>query len=105
VLRIFIALKIPSPWLGFELATFGSSGQHTNHYTTKATDVALQRHPLFYSELSLRAPYLLPRQLLQLVISPFLGVLIFRPSFHSAGRRSMIADNEGTIACVQEIIQ
>jgi hypothetical protein len=37
VLRIFIALKNPSPWLGFEPATFGSSGQHTSHYTTKAT--------------------------------------------------------------------
>jgi hypothetical protein len=37
VLRIFIALKIPSPWSGFKPSTFGSSGQHTNHYTTKAT--------------------------------------------------------------------
>jgi hypothetical protein len=37
VLRIFIALKNPSPLPGFEPATFGSSGQHTNHYTTKAT--------------------------------------------------------------------
>jgi hypothetical protein len=37
VLRIFIALKNPSPWPGFEPATFGSSGQHTNHYITKAT--------------------------------------------------------------------
>jgi hypothetical protein len=36
VLRIFIALKNPSPWLGFEPASCGSSGQHTNHYTTKA---------------------------------------------------------------------
>jgi hypothetical protein len=36
VRRIFIALKNPSPWPGFETATFGSSGQHTNHYTTKA---------------------------------------------------------------------
>jgi hypothetical protein len=36
VLRIFIALKNPSPWQGFEPVTFGSSGQHTNHYTTKA---------------------------------------------------------------------
>jgi hypothetical protein len=36
VLRIFIALKNPSPWQGIEPATFGSSGQHTNHYTTKA---------------------------------------------------------------------
>jgi hypothetical protein len=37
VLRIFIALKNPSPWPGFEPATFGSSGQHTNHYINKAT--------------------------------------------------------------------
>jgi hypothetical protein len=37
VLQIFIALKNQSPWPGFEPATFGSSGQHTNHYTTKAT--------------------------------------------------------------------
>jgi hypothetical protein len=36
VLRIFIALKNPSPWPGFEHATFGPSGQHTNHYTTEA---------------------------------------------------------------------
>jgi hypothetical protein len=36
VLRIFIALKNPSPWPGFEPATLGSSGQHTNHYTTNA---------------------------------------------------------------------
>jgi hypothetical protein len=37
VLRIFIGLKNPSPRLDFEPATFGSSGQHTNQYTTKAT--------------------------------------------------------------------
>jgi hypothetical protein len=37
VLRIFIALKNSSPWPGFQPATFGSSGQHTNHYITKAT--------------------------------------------------------------------
>jgi hypothetical protein len=37
VLRIFIALKNPSPWPGVEPATFGSSGQDTNHTTTKAT--------------------------------------------------------------------
>jgi hypothetical protein len=40
VLRIFIALKNPSPWLRFEPATFGSSGQHTNHYTTKASELS-----------------------------------------------------------------
>jgi hypothetical protein len=28
VLRIFIALKNPSPWPGFEPATFGSSGHY-----------------------------------------------------------------------------
>jgi hypothetical protein len=38
VLRIFIALKNPSPWPRFEPGTFESSGQHTNHYTTKATE-------------------------------------------------------------------
>jgi hypothetical protein len=41
VLRIFNALKNQSPWRGFEPASFGSSGQHTNHYTTKATDYFL----------------------------------------------------------------
>jgi hypothetical protein len=35
-LRIFIALKIIA-LAGLEPATFGSSGKHTNHYTTKAT--------------------------------------------------------------------
>jgi hypothetical protein len=42
VLRIFIALKNPLPWLGFEPAISGSSGQHTNHYTTKATHTTFQ---------------------------------------------------------------
>jgi hypothetical protein len=37
VLRIFIALKETIVLAGFEHATFGSSGKHTNHYTTKAT--------------------------------------------------------------------
>jgi hypothetical protein len=41
VLRIFIALKYPSPWPGFKPATFASSGQHTNHYTTKATPCSI----------------------------------------------------------------
>jgi hypothetical protein len=36
-LRIFIALKNSLPWPGFEPATFGSSGQQTNHYTTMAS--------------------------------------------------------------------
>jgi hypothetical protein len=42
VLRIFIALA------GFEPATFGSSGKHSNHYTTKATYASLHiyRRPL-----------------------------------------------------------
>jgi hypothetical protein len=35
VLRIFIALKNTSLWSGFEPRTFGSGGQHTNHYTTE----------------------------------------------------------------------
>jgi hypothetical protein len=43
VLRIFIALTNPSPWPGFEPAAFGSSGQHTNHYTTKTTHVHNQQ--------------------------------------------------------------
>jgi hypothetical protein len=42
VLRIFIALKNPSPWPGFEPSTFGSSAQHTNHYTTKAMRICFQ---------------------------------------------------------------
>jgi hypothetical protein len=46
VLRIFIALKNPSPWPGFEPATFGSSGQHTNHYTTKVTSFRNSTVPL-----------------------------------------------------------
>jgi hypothetical protein len=37
VLRIFIALKNPSPWPGFKPTTFGPSGQHTNNYVTKVT--------------------------------------------------------------------
>jgi hypothetical protein len=37
VLRIFIALKNRLPWTGFEPATVGSSGKHTNHYT-RATE-------------------------------------------------------------------
>jgi hypothetical protein len=37
VLRIFIALKKSIALAGFEPVTFGPSGQHTNHYTTKAT--------------------------------------------------------------------
>jgi hypothetical protein len=36
-LRVFIALKNPSPWQGFEPATFGCSGMHANHYTTEET--------------------------------------------------------------------
>jgi hypothetical protein len=37
VLRIFIALKYPSPFPGTNPRPFGSSGKHTNHYTTEAT--------------------------------------------------------------------
>jgi hypothetical protein len=36
VQRIFIALKISITLVGFEPTIFGSSGKHTNHYTTKA---------------------------------------------------------------------
>jgi hypothetical protein len=36
VLRIFIALKNPSPWPASNPQPL-SSGKHTNHYTTKAT--------------------------------------------------------------------
>jgi hypothetical protein len=41
VLRIFIALKNPSPWPGFEPATLGSSSKHTNHYITEVTYLSL----------------------------------------------------------------
>jgi hypothetical protein len=34
---IFIALKNPSSQVGFELVTLGSSGKHTDHYTTDTT--------------------------------------------------------------------
>jgi hypothetical protein len=37
VLRIFIALKNPLPWLGSNPQPLRSSGKYTNHYTTKAT--------------------------------------------------------------------
>jgi hypothetical protein len=37
VLRIFTALKKSIALAGFEPTTFGSSGKHTNHYTTKVT--------------------------------------------------------------------
>jgi hypothetical protein len=37
VLRIFIALKKFIALDGLEPATIGSSGKHTNHYTTNAT--------------------------------------------------------------------
>jgi hypothetical protein len=39
VLRIFIALKNPSPWPGFEPATFVPSGKHTNHCANEATNL------------------------------------------------------------------
>jgi hypothetical protein len=47
VLRIFIALKNPSTWPGFEPATFGSTGQHTNHYITKATKLLIKSLNVF----------------------------------------------------------
>jgi hypothetical protein len=37
VLWTFIALKKSIALAGFEPANFWSSGKHTNHYTTKAT--------------------------------------------------------------------
>jgi hypothetical protein len=37
VLRTFIALKKSIALAGFEPATLGSSGEHTNHYTTEVT--------------------------------------------------------------------
>jgi hypothetical protein len=40
VVRIFIALKKSIALAGFEPATFVSSGKHTNHYTTKATELS-----------------------------------------------------------------
>jgi hypothetical protein len=39
VLRIFITFKNPAPWPGSNPRPFGSSGKHTNHYTTKATAI------------------------------------------------------------------
>jgi hypothetical protein len=50
VLRIFIVLKNPSPWPGLEPATFGSSGQHTNQYTTKATKKQNTRENIWTEE-------------------------------------------------------
>jgi hypothetical protein len=41
VLRIFITLKKIHRLAGFEPATFGSSGKHTNHYTTEVTSTHL----------------------------------------------------------------
>jgi hypothetical protein len=41
VLRICIALKNSIASAGFEPATLGSSGKHTNHYTTVATSEEL----------------------------------------------------------------
>jgi hypothetical protein len=38
-MRIFIALKTSIALAGFEPAHFGSSGKHTNHYTTKEIHV------------------------------------------------------------------
>jgi hypothetical protein len=35
VLRIFIALRDPSPPAGIEPANLGSIGRHTSHYTTE----------------------------------------------------------------------
>jgi hypothetical protein len=45
-MRICIALKISIALAGFEVATLGSSGKHTNHYTTEATWVGGPRADL-----------------------------------------------------------
>jgi hypothetical protein len=37
VLRIFTALKNPSPPAGFEPLNFETNGKHANHYTTEGT--------------------------------------------------------------------
>jgi hypothetical protein len=49
VLRIFIALKKSIALAVFEHTTFGFSGKHTNHYTTKATLVIVGLSELFES--------------------------------------------------------
>jgi hypothetical protein len=36
-MRISVVLKKSIALAGFEQTTFGSSGKHTNHYTTEAT--------------------------------------------------------------------
>jgi hypothetical protein len=35
--QTFVALKSPSPSVGFASANLGFSGKHANHYTTEAT--------------------------------------------------------------------
>jgi hypothetical protein len=55
VLRIVIALKNPSPLTGFEPATFGFNGKHTNHYTTKATKFRMSTLLNHYSLVGCRA--------------------------------------------------
>jgi hypothetical protein len=62
MLRIFIALKNPSPWPGFETATFGSSGQHTNHYTSKATNIFFNPSYLALSALDIESSALVLRK-------------------------------------------
>jgi hypothetical protein len=37
----FIALKKSIALVGFEPATYGSSGKHNNHYTTKSTNLVV----------------------------------------------------------------
>jgi hypothetical protein len=36
---MMVAARTSTALAGFELATFGSSGKHTNHYTTKEIHV------------------------------------------------------------------
>jgi hypothetical protein len=57
VLRIFIALKKSIALAGFESANFGSSGKHTNHYTTKATKFLLVFRSVFVTEHAVSAAF------------------------------------------------
>jgi hypothetical protein len=59
VLRIFIALQNPSHCPGFEPAIFGSSGQHTNHFTSKETTISDHSSINFYNTSSTTEAYVL----------------------------------------------
>jgi hypothetical protein len=45
VLRIFIALKNPSPAAGIEPTKTGSDGKHANHYSTEDDLIKLTTYP------------------------------------------------------------